>query len=141
MNKVIARYIDGRMVKGITSDFLPTRDFFHVSPAGADPREQTVRIDVADLKALFFVKDFAGNPGYEETAAFDPNHPPGTRRTKVVFKDGEVMMGYATGYRSDRIGFFLEPTDPNSNNERCFIVIAATADVSFVQPEASGQYR
>lgn len=132
MNKVIARYIDGRMVRGMTPDFNPMKDFFHVNLHGSEPGAEAIKIDTSELKALFFVRDFTGNPGYDESTEFDPNHPPGTRRTRVVFKDGEVMMGYATGYRSDRPGFFLEPADPNSNNERCFIVIAATEDVSFV---------
>jgi hypothetical protein len=35
MNKVVARYVDGRMLKGFTSDFNPSKDEFHVTPDGA----------------------------------------------------------------------------------------------------------
>jgi hypothetical protein len=31
MTKVVARFTDGRMVKGTTVDFVPTKDRFHVS--------------------------------------------------------------------------------------------------------------
>jgi hypothetical protein len=31
MNKVVARFTDGRIVKGTTVDFVPTKDRFHVS--------------------------------------------------------------------------------------------------------------
>ena len=37
MNKVVARYADGRIVKGTTADFVPTKDSFHVSAAAVQP--------------------------------------------------------------------------------------------------------
>ena len=36
-NKVVARYQDGRMLKGFASDFLPTKDMFHLALADAPP--------------------------------------------------------------------------------------------------------
>ena len=39
MNKVVARFADGRVVKGMTLDFSPEKDLFHVArlalPLGA----------------------------------------------------------------------------------------------------------
>ncbi len=132
MNKVIARLVDGGMIKGMTADFLPTKDVFHVSegttPAGAKP----VEIRTADLKALFFVKDFAGDPEHVQKNEFEPTHPLAERRIKVVFKDGEVLVGTTTGYQPGRPGFFLEPADATSNIERCYVVTAATREVSFL---------
>jgi hypothetical protein len=132
VNKVVVRFADGSVIKGVTSDFFPAKDFFHVmvanGQAGADPME----IRTSTLKALFFVKDYAGDPEYNERKAFDPSRPPAGRRIRVEFEDGEVLVGTTMGYQPGRPGFFLEPADPGSNNERCYVVAAATKEVRFL---------
>ena len=35
------------------------------------------------------------------------------------------------GYQPDRPGFFVVPVDPKSNNDRCFVVMAAVKAVRF----------
>ena len=71
-NKVVARYIDGRVVKGTTVDFLPTRPSFHLIPIGQGGNPISVlEIKVSDLKAVFFVKDFNGDPAYDELKSFN----------------------------------------------------------------------
>jgi hypothetical protein len=132
LNKVVVRYTDGRILKGMTADFFPTKDSFHVSVAGSAADADPVEVNRQDLKALFFVKDYAGNPQHVKRNEFDPAHPPVGRRIKVTFKDGEVLVGTTTGYQPSRPGFFVEPADPESNNERCYVVTAATAEVSFL---------
>lgn len=132
MNKVVARFADGRLVKGMTADFFPGKDLFHVSEAGAPDGANPTEIRTKDLKALFFVKDLAGNPQYVERKTFDPSSPTHGRRIKVVFKDGEVMLGTTTGYQRGRPGFFLVPADPGSNIERCYVVSAATREINFI---------
>ena len=132
MNKVIARFADGRMVKGMTADFFPTKDLFHVIVTEVPSGTQSVEIHTKELKALFFVKDFAGNPQYAERKDFDPSHPPVGRAIRVEFNDGEVLVGITTGYQPGRPGFFLEPADPSSNHERCYVVTAAAREVRFL---------
>lgn len=131
-NMVVARFIDGRIVKGMTSDFFPAKDRFHVSlaesPADAKPEE----IFTKDLKALFFVKDYAGNPNRPDKKEFDPAQPQAGRKIKVIFKDGEVLIGTTQGYQPGRPGFFLIPADPGSNIDRCYVVSASTKDISFI---------
>jgi hypothetical protein len=131
VNKVVARFADGRMLKGMTSDFFPNKEFFHVSVTTAGGAE-SVEIRTKDLKALFFVKDFMGDPEYAERKAFDPARPTAGRRIKVVFEDGEVLVGTTTGYQPGRPGFFLEPADANSNNERCYVVTSAAEEINFL---------
>jgi hypothetical protein len=130
MNRIVAHYQDGHVLKGVTNDFLPAKDRFHVvlaeSAAGSKPSE----VIVAELKALFFVKDFAGHPERKRSQEFDANKPVAGRKLKVTFKDGEVMVGTTQGYQPGRPGFFLVPADVNSNNERCYIVAAATQEVT-----------
>ena len=132
MNRIVARFQDGRMLKGFTSDFLPGKDRFHLFPedkaAGVKPAE----VVVAELKALFFVKSFEGNPDHEEPSDFPGEKPGAGRKIRIVFKDGEIMAGTTQGFDRARPGFFVVPVDPGSNNERCFVVTAATEKVAFV---------
>ena len=37
LNKVVARYVDGPVVKGTTADFFPNKEIFHLSVTGAAP--------------------------------------------------------------------------------------------------------
>ena len=53
------------------------------------------------------------NPGYEERKDFDPSRPLSGRKIKVLFKDGETIVGTTQGYQPGRPGFFLVPADPN----------------------------
>jgi hypothetical protein len=132
MNKVVVRFADGHMVKGVTSDFVPAKDRFHVSEATAAVGARPTEIETKDLKAIFFVRDFAGNPQHGDRNAFDPTHPVAGRRIRVQFKDGEVLVGTTQGYQPGRPGFFLVPADASSNTERCYVVSAAALDIKFL---------
>ncbi|HXB57819.1 MAG TPA: hypothetical protein VN461_23865 [Vicinamibacteria bacterium] len=129
---MVARYQDGRVLKGVTNDFLPAKDRFHVVPLESPPGSKPLEVLIADLKAVFFVRDFAGNPQHKESADFDPGKAAGGRKIRVVFKDGETMVGTTQGYQPGRPGFFVVPADAKSNNERCFVVSVATREVAFL---------
>jgi hypothetical protein len=131
-NKVVVRFADGRVLKGSTADFVPARDRFHLNTLGAPPGSKPVPVQVAELKALIFVKDFSGNPRHQERKEFEAGRSAAGRRIKVFFKDGELLVGTTTGYQPGRPGFFLVPVDPESNMERCFVVAQATAKIAFV---------
>ncbi len=132
MNKVVVRFADGRILKGMTADFFPAKDLFHVNVSTESVGAKPVEVNKSDLKALFFVRHFDGDAKHVESNAFDPEHPPAGRRIRVVFNDGEVLVGTTTGYQPGRPGFFLVPADQDSNVERCYIVTAATKEVKFL---------
>lgn len=132
INKVVARFADGRVLKGTTADFFPAKESFHVTPVEAPLGAEPIEVRTPELKALFFVKDFAGNPGYVERKEFDAGRSSAARRIRVVFRDGETLVGTTTGYQPSRPGFFLEPVDPGCNNERCYVVCAAAKEISFI---------
>ena len=132
-NRVVARYLDGRTLKGQTADFLPTRPSFHVIPSGqAGASIQVVEVKIAELKAVFFVKDLVGDAAYNEAKAFAPEVRAMGRKVQVEFADGETIVGTTQGYQPDRPGFFVVPVDPKSNNDRCFVVMAAAKAVTFL---------
>ena len=66
MNKLVARFADGRMIKGTTFDFSPAKEHFHITELSPQPEANPTAICTKDLKALFFVKDYAGNPRHVE---------------------------------------------------------------------------
>lgn len=129
-NRIVAHFGDGRLLKGTTADFFPARDVFHVESTG--PGVAPVAVRLADLKALFFVKELAGNPGHRKTNAFPAGRPVQGRKLRVVFRDGEELVGTTQGYAPGRPGFFLVPADPESNNVRCYVVTAATERVELL---------
>lgn len=131
-NKIVVRYQDGRIFKGYTSDFQPAKPTFHISLTDSLPGSPLYEMHVTLVKAIFFVKDFAGNPQRKDVQAFSAGKSAGGRRITVLFKDGETMVGTTQGYDPSRPGFFIVPADADSNNDRCFVVAGATQSVSFV---------
>jgi hypothetical protein len=132
-NKIVVHYIDGRVLKGHTDDFLTTKPIFHLTPVEPASEAKPVEIRIADLKALFFVKEFRNKPHLiAHRQGFDPTRPVTGRKIRVVFKDGEILVGTTQGYDPRRPGFFVVPGDPASNNERCFVVTGSTKEVSFI---------
>lgn len=130
-NRVVARFRDGRLVKGVTSDFLPARDLFHVAPEGGGA---PVTVWHADLKAVFFVRNFVGNRYHLARNEFEAGKLAIGKKIRVVFEDGEVLVGTTQSYHPGRPGFFVVPADPAVNTERCYVIVAATREVDFLQP-------
>jgi len=125
-NKVVVRFKDGSIMKGKTRDFFPNKASFHLETLNGE----TKTIDVEQLKAFFWVKDFEGNKNYDE----DYNDEiAGTGRKIIVkFSDGESIIGYTLGYSPDRKGFFMTPADSKSNNQRIFVVKSASEKIEFI---------
>lgn len=128
VNRIVARFLDGTTVKGTTEDFFPNRPTFHLLALG-NPRSQEVRC--AQLKAVFFVKDFAGDPAREDLPGYTAGVAPSLgKKVAVQFKDGEIICGYTLSYSTDRAGFFLLPADEGGNNLRVYVLKHATKKVA-----------
>lgn len=130
--KVVVRYGDGRVVKGVTQDFFPHKDRFHLR-SDTTASEEPAEVLIGDLKAVFFVKDFDGNPGYNERKEYGEQDKAQGRKVEVLFVDGEKLVGSTLGYDPSRLGFFLFPVDPGSNNMRVFAVNKAVKNVRYIQ--------
>ncbi len=128
INKVVAHYTNGRLVKGATQDFFPNRPIFHVQPPGGDT---TAEIRCKDLKAVFFVRDLVGDPKRRDLRGFlgSPTETRQGKKLAVLFKDGELLCGYTLAFSPDRDGFFMFPSDGESNNLRIYVLTAACSEV------------
>ncbi len=129
--KVVVRYADGRVLKGYTRDFFPNKSEFHLEAISDINQGRIMEIRLNDLKAIFFVKDFAGNPSYIERKFYEDGQQATGRKMKVTFKDGEVLVGTTVGYDPKRQGFFLFPADPSTNNMKIFALMSAIKNVEF----------
>lgn len=127
-NLIVARYVNGRVLKGTTQDFSPNRGIFHVHPEGAG---DAVELRFKELKAVFFVSSLDGDPARQDIRGF-MDGPPETQKGKkicVAFRDGELLCGYTLSWTPDREGFFVFPADTASNNQRVFVISAAAREV------------
>jgi hypothetical protein len=135
--KVIVKYANGKVIKGFIQNFSPNKDRFHLT-AAEKPSGGTIEVFVKHLKAVFWVRDFYGNPRYDERKKYIEGETPHGMKLEVTFADGEVMVGSTLlGYDPKRQGNFIIPVDPNSNNMRVFIVSSAVKSVRqlFDEPE------
>ncbi len=126
-HKIVARFLDGRVLKGLTFNFRPERRTFHLQ---LDESGEQVEVNVDELKSVFFVKDLTGNKEYTERQ--DVERRGYGRRLEVKFVDGESIVGYTQGYSPDRPGFFMAPADPDSNNDRIYVVRESTEAVNLL---------
>ena len=126
--RVVARFSDGKVLKGTTQDFFPNRPSFHLLPADGSA---AIEIRCKQLKALFFVKTFEGDRRRKDVRGFisAPAETAQGKKIAVRFKDGEIICGYSLSYTSDREGFFIFPADGGSNNLRAYVVTVGTTEV------------
>jgi hypothetical protein len=128
--RVVARFTDGRMLKGTTHDFAPLKTQFHVYESG-NVAAQTTRVNLTELKAVFFVRTFEGDAGHVTDNEVAEARGQG-RRVRVTFYDGEVVAGFTMGFSEDKPGFFLIPADAACNNARVFVVRQAVRSIEWV---------
>jgi len=86
------------------------------------PDHPAAEIAFADLKAIFFLRDFPAamdEPGNENSY--------GTVLT-IEFRDGERIRALADDYSPERPGFFVYPLD-RSKNEKIFVVNTAILSI------------
>ena len=126
--KVVVRYSDGRVIKGSAQDFFPNRDRFHLFPVDKSSGE-AIEVFMKGLKAIFVVRDFIGEPLYDERKRYIGGEKPSGQKVEVTFIDGEVLVGSTLGYDMKWQGFFVLPADPQSNNIRVFVVSSAVKKV------------
>jgi hypothetical protein len=131
-NKVVARFADGRVMKGTSLDIDPKRPRCHIRVADGTMAE----VQLAELKALFFVKSTEGDPAREDKkgiAATDPRLR-GARLVEVTFSDGERIVALSSHYPPAQPYFFLSPVDPTGNNVRILVNHTHVQRVDLLDP-------
>ena len=134
-NKVVARFQDGRLVKGISLDIDPARSTFHIRP----PEGETLQVKLEELKALFYVRSLEGDSTHKEDPTLNPGDPRarGSTAVRLRFADGEVMVGLTIRFPPNRPYFFVVPVDQASNNIRVLVNRSSVVSMEAINPDQS----
>jgi hypothetical protein len=130
LNKVVVAYLDGRRSQGCVYDFSPLKETFRLVSESGLLQQKGSEVELRDLKAVFFVKDFGGNSKYKESKKVEEGKP--GRKIEVTFSDGEKVVGTTQAYNPKSKGFFVFPADAKSNSLRIFVVNWNVRDVTFL---------
>jgi hypothetical protein len=81
-------------------------------------------ISTEKVKAIFYVKDFEGDAQHRDLHLYKGAPLVHAVWIRVEFLDGEVMEGLVHNAIRFLVepGFFLRPTDPNSNNRLVYVL-------------------
>ncbi len=118
--KVVLRKLDKDLVKGYVNPatFLGENQIEVLDRDG-----HVLAIPLESVKAVYFVRDFDGDPGYSERKAFLRRPRLDGLWVRLTFKDQEVIEGILANnlLEIDARGFLITPADLSSNNLRIFI--------------------
>lgn len=128
--RVVIRFVDGKLLRGYSNNFHPDAAHLHLSPEVNCSTDARLFVPMARLKAVFFVRDLDGNADHVDSNVFD--HTPRARKLEVTFRDGEVMAGSTLNYKPGGQGFYLTPANSRGNNQRVFVVLAAVRHLRFL---------
>ena len=127
-HRVVVRYTDGRLLKGFSREFTVLSTVLHVWPSPNAALSTRVAVPLHHLKAVFFVRDFDGDPDHVDDGTAGEGHG---RRIAITFLDGETLTGTTLNYSRDAAGFFVRPADSAGNNVRIFVSSRAIRHVHF----------
>lgn len=127
--KIVVHMRGGAIHKGVTLDFDPSLPQFHLLPAegGGVP----IRIQVEQMKALFYVRDYLGNRDFVARRSFEEIRRAG-RKAILTFEDGETIWGTVSEGEESEHGFFFYPVDERDNNVRIFVVRVSLKEIRWV---------
>lgn len=82
-----------------------------------------VQIALNEVKAIFFVKSFDGDKDRKDIHFYAYGPEVGDVWVEIHFKDHEIMEGTLSNSIHHLVdpGFFLNPSDPGSNNQLAYI--------------------
>ena len=129
-NKAVVAFLDGRRLKGYIYNFSAQKDSFRLFFEQDTLQRESTDVQMKDLKAIFFAKDFVGNSQYTESQILTTQN--GCRKAEVTFRDGEKLVGTTDAYNPQKIGFFLVPADPRSNNLRVFVITKNATQIRWI---------
>jgi hypothetical protein len=133
--KIVAHLKDGEICKGYTRDFDGLRRSFHVY-SSESPVARSCRIELDELKALFYVRCWKGRSGrVDRSYSFAQEGRPLGRRAAVRFRDGERIWGYVLDEEPGDAGFFMIPANTEDNNLKIFVIHSAMEEISYLPEE------
>jgi len=127
--KAVVRRLDHGLMKG----FVDSTSY--LGPNGIrmlDREGRTLTIPLHEIKGVFFVRDFDGNPQRSERKLFQSRPRLAGLWVRVTFKDKEVLEGLLPSnlVELNPEGFLVTPADLYSNNLRVFVPRTALSEIT-----------
>jgi hypothetical protein len=126
--KVVLRRLDNGLIKG----FVDLASYLRPSGIEMLDREgRTVLVSLDDIKGIFFVREFEGNPQRSERKLFQSRPRLAGLWVQMTFKDNEVMEGLLPNNLAELnpLGFLVTPADLHSNNLKIFVPRTALSKI------------
>ena len=130
--KLVVHYRDGRLDKGTTVNFNPAASNFTLTMQAAMTGETSRIVCLRDVKAVFFVKSFMGNPDYTPRKQFQKGDAFQGQRMRLTFHDGEIMLGSSPNYSPASDGFFFFPVDSQGNTLKAWVPNASVREATML---------
>jgi hypothetical protein len=130
-NHVVAHFMNGDIVKGLSMDVAPGKAFCHIRTD-----EGISKVEFKDLKALYFVKDLQGNSKRDDVQDVqeDDIRLRGSKLLEIVFKDDERLVVLCNSFPPKTERFFVLPIDMDSNNDRILVNRGAVVSIKEMKP-------
>jgi hypothetical protein len=137
--KVVVRRLDHGLMKGFV-------DSSYLEPNGIrllDREGRTLTVPLHEIKGVFFVRDFDGNPQRSERKLFQSRPRLAGLWVRVTFKDKEVLEGLLPNNLVELSpeGFLVTPADLYSNNLRVFVPRTALSEITVLGVIPNGRPR
>ncbi len=131
LQKVVVRTRDGEVIPGFANEDRIKKRLKIINQQG---KEEAFSID--KLKAVFFVKDFQGNAEYDEIKFLSKQSVSSMIWVRVKFFDGEVLerKNLNTMELLSSPGFYLSPSDQDTNNKRVYVVKSSLKNFTVLCP-------
>lgn len=124
-NSVVKGYLEPQSwesIEGVLSNAPDSPpQSFRIRPIDSDTIQE---ISTADAKAVFYVNNFEGDSQHRPLNFHSPSPIVHGIWVRVEFIDGEVMEGIVHNTLRFLVdpGFFVAPTDPDSNNKLAYVM-------------------
>ena len=137
--RVVVRKLDKGLIKG----FLDPKGYLASEIDVLDREGRLIHVPMAGVKAVFFVRDFEGNPDRAERKIFRSRPRLAGLWVRMTFKDTEVLEALLPNnlLEVDPLGFLVTPPDVYSNNLRIFIPRTALTEMEVLGVITDGVVR
>ena len=137
--RVVIRKLDKGLIKG----FIDPNGCLAAELEVLDREGRLSRIPMSEIKGVFFVRDFEGNPDRAERKVFRSRPRLAGLWVRMTFKDSEVLEAILPNnlLEVDSLGYLVTPPDVYSNNLRIFIPRSALTEMEVLGVISDGVVR
>lgn len=137
--RVVIRKLDKGLVKG----FMDPNGYLAAEVEVLDREGRLIQVPLAEIKGIFFVRDFEGNPDRAERKIFRSRPRLAGLWVRMTFKDTEVLEAILPNslLEIDPVGYLVTPPDVYSNNLRIFIPRTALTEMEVLGVITDGVVR